>query len=76
MIEEPKPTDATSGATTDEEAEIAELSQTEEYLARQKARKAGVDDGDGAHGGGLGASGSAVDFGKPANYTGIDGKGL
>ncbi len=65
-----------SRPATAEEAEISELSEAEEHLAREKARKSAVDDGDGAHGGGLGASGSAVDFGKPANYTGIDDKGL
>lgn len=72
MTDQDKP----QAVTTDEEAEIAELSATEEKAMREKARKSGVDDGDGAHGGGLGASGSAVDFGKPANYTGIDDKGL
>ena len=71
MMDESKST-----AATTEEVEIAELSEAEEKVAREKARKSGVDDGDGAHGGGLGASGSAVDFGKPANYTGIDDKGL
>ena len=54
----------------DQLAEAGEITETEEYLIRKKARASAVDDGDGAHGGGMGASGSAPDFGRPKNYAG------
>ena len=60
----------------DQAAQAEDIAETEEYLARKKARANAVDDGDGAHGGGMGASGSAVDFGRPKNYSGVDDNGL
>ena len=57
-------------------AEAAEVAETEEYILRKRARANAVDDGDGAHGGGAGASGSAIDFGQPKNYSGVDDDGL
>ena len=60
----------------DQLAEAEDITETEEYLARKKARASAVDDGDAAHGGGMGASGSAPDFGRPKNYSGVDDNGL
>ncbi|MBV9842077.1 MAG: hypothetical protein JOY99_11230 [Sphingomonadaceae bacterium] len=57
-------------------AEETEIAEEEEYLIRKKARANAVDDGDAAHGGGMGATGSAPDFGRPKNFSGVDDQGL
>ena len=55
---------------TDPDPELEGLTEEEVALVlKRRAAARAVDDGDGAHGGGLGASGSAVDFGQPENYT-------
>ena len=53
-----------------------DITETEEYLLRKKARAAAVADADGAHDRAMGASGSPVDFGRPENYTGVKDNGL
>ena len=65
-----------SEPTGDKLAVAEEISETDEYLMRKKARAAAVDDADGAHDRAIGANGSAVDFGRPENYTGVKGDGL
>ena len=55
---------------TDADPELEGLTEEEAAVVlRRRAEARAVDDGAGAHGGGMGASGSAVDFGQPENYT-------
>ena len=74
-IEENK-LDAEKELTPEQLVEAEEAEATEQHLLRKAARENAVDGGEGARGGGMGASGSAVDFGRPKNYTGVDDNGL
>ena len=62
---------AGAGAGGPAEKGVADAELTDEQrmeLRRRSALAAGVDDADGAHGGGIGVQDSAVDFGKPKNF--------
>lgn len=63
--------EAGAGAGGPAEAGTDDFELTREQqleLRRRSALASGVDDADGSHEGGIGAQGSAVDFGKPKNF--------